>query len=185
MQVNQTLRTQWGNYSDRRNSYDDNEDIRQFIKLVSTNEHLSSYLKQYVNTGDYKFVPKPDGEYGVDLSLQDKSNNIVLTIDIERWSQWNQDWPEYYKHIHFLGRKEKFLKRETPFFMGFMNYHRTKVLMISKKDIQKYPTIEKFFKHKQVSDKVRELSMKDGYVFGDGLTEREKNVFNAYAEEKW
>jgi hypothetical protein len=113
----------------------------------------------------------------VDLSLQNEKNENVLTIDIERWSQWVDEWPDYYKHIHFLGRKEKFIQPDIPFFMGYMNYHRTKVLMISKEDIQKYPTIDKYFRRKQTTDRLKELPMSEGYVFGENITEKERRLF--------
>ena len=76
-------------------------------------------------------------------------------------------------------RVEKFLNQyNVPFFMAFMNFSRTKVLMISQEDIVKHPTIDKFFKHKGVTDRVRELKMSEGYIFGNNITDREKELFN-------
>jgi len=50
-------------------------------------------------------------------------------------------------------------------------------LMISEQDIRKYPTIDKYFKHKKVTDRVKELPMSEGYVYGEGITNREKSLF--------
>ena len=61
--------------------------------------------------------------------------------------------------------------------MAFMNYDRTKVLMISEQDIRKYPTIDKYFKHKRVTDRVKELPMSSGHLFGKNITLRERNLF--------
>ena len=179
MQITKAHKTAWGSYSDRRNSFDDDEDVSRFIKMVHADESLKSYLKSFLPKGTFSFQPKPYGQYGVDLALFSEQGAPVATVDIERWSAWNEDWPAYYKHIHFLGRKEKFLNQieNTPFFMAFLNFSRSKVLMISSNDIQKYPTIDKFFKYKGVTDKVRELPMSEGHVFGTTLTEREKELF--------
>ena len=179
MQITKAHKTAWGSYGDRKNSFDDDEDIKRFIGMIHRNESLKSYLKTFLPKGTFSFKPKPHGQYGVDLGLFSEHGTPVATIDIERWSAWNEDWPSYYKHIHFLGRKEKFLNQhDAPFFMAFMNFSRTKVLMISQDDIIKHPTIDKFFKHKGVTDRVRELKMSEGYLFGEHITDREEGLFN-------
>ena len=178
MTVTKAHKAAWGSYTDRKNSYDDDADINAFIQLCKNNSNLHQYLSSFMPKQKMVFKPKKDGMYGVDLSITTKDGKVCATIDIERWSQWNEDWPSYYRHIHFLGRKEKFLNQyNTPFFMAFMNYSRTKVLMISEQDIRKYPTIDKYFKHKKVTDRVKELPMSEGHVYGEGITNREKSLF--------
>ena len=178
MTVTKAHKTAWGSYTDRKNSYDDDADINAFIQLCKNDPDLHQYLSSYLPKKSLRFKPKMNGKYGVDLSITTEDGTVCATIDIERWSQWNEDWPSYYRYIHFLGRKEKFLNQyNVPFFMAFMNYSRTKVLMISEQDIRKYPTIDKYFKHKRVTDRVKELPMSEGYVYGEGITDREKSLF--------
>ena len=50
--------------------------------------------------------------------------------------------------------------------------------MISKDDIQKYPTKEKFFQVKNRTDMVRELPLSVGHVFGENITEKERSIFS-------
>ncbi len=168
----------WGSYSDRKDSYDDDEDITSFIKLCKTNDNLHSYLASHLPNKTLLFRRKMDGDYGVDLSIITEDEKVCATIDIERWSAWDNDWPSYYRYIHFLARKEKFLNQyEAPFFMAFMNHSKTKTLMISEQDIRKYPTKAKYFKSKGVTDMVRELPMSDGHVYGENITRRERELF--------
>jgi hypothetical protein len=181
MTVTKAHKTTWGSYTDRKDSYDDDADITAFIQLCKKDSNLHQYLSTYLPKKSLRFKPKMNGIYGVDLSIITEDGKVCATIDIERWSQWNEDWPSYYRYIHFLGRKEKFLNQyNVPFFMAFMNYSRTKVLMISEQDIRKYPTIDKYFKHKRVTDRVKELPMSDGYVYGKGITNREKELFHCH-----
>lgn len=178
-QITRAHKTAWGSYNDRKDSFDDDEDISRFIGLIHRDESLKTYLKTFLPKGTFSFKPKPHGKYGVDLGLFSEHGTTVATIDIERWSAWNEDWPSYYRYIHFLARKEKFLNQhEAPFFMAFLNFKRDKVLMISHKDINKYPSKPKYFKAKGVTDIVRELPMSEGYVFGRNITDTERGLFN-------
>ena len=177
MRVTKEHRTKWGSYNDRKNSFDDKKDIETFFNMIQKDESLKKYITSFLPETPDHLRKHPNGKYGVDIGIVCK-NNIIGTIDIERWKSWNPEWPDYYKHIHFLARKEKFLKQSNkPFFMANMNFDRTKVLMISRNDIEKYPTIEKYFHHKGVSDIVRELKISDGVLFGEGITEKERSIF--------
>jgi len=183
MQITRAHKTAWGSYGDRRNSFDDDSDIKTFITLIRKDATLKEYLCSFLPKGTFTFKPKPHGQYGVDLGLFSEQGKPVATIDIERWSAWNEDWPSYYKHIHFLARKEKFLEQhDAPFFMAFLNFTRDKVLMISEQDIRKHPTRDKYFKAKGVTDRVRELPMSEGWVFGHTLTGRERELFNVASD---
>lgn len=177
MKVTSVHRTKWGSYNDRNNSFDDREDIKTFFDMVNKDESLKKYLTSFLPETPDHLRPHPNGKYGVDIGIVCKGE-IIGTIDIERWREWNPNWPDYYKHIHFLARKEKFLKQsDKPFFMANMNFNRTKVLMISRNDIEQYPTKEKYFHRKGVSDMVRELKISDGVIFGEGITEKERSIF--------
>lgn len=168
-------KNRWGSYSDRKNSFDDGEDIYRFADLVNEQKPLREYLRSYIGEGDCGWVEKPDGDYGVDLALY-KDNVRVANFDLERWSQWKEEWPSFYKHLTFLGRKEKFLHQEVPFFMCWMSFNRDRVLVVDEQTILCYPTIDKHFRNHDVIDKIKNIPMKKGYIFGN-YTRIEKNLF--------
>jgi len=169
----------WGSYSDRSNSFDDTSDIDDFISLVNKHPELKSYIRSFLpeNT-NLIWKPKPLGNYNVDIGIVNSTHELVATFDVERWREWNPDWPTYYKHIHFLGRKNKFLlQNELPFFMCFLNYTKNKVLVVDRDTIENYPTIEKKFKRKAVRDTVRELPLSSGKLFGESFSVLETDLF--------
>jgi hypothetical protein len=159
MLVSNTDRTKWGSYGDRKDSFDDEKEIDAFIRGVKKNASLLDHIGDAVGREPMYFRPHFYGQFGVDLSLVDENNNPVVDFEFERWSAWDKEWPAYYRHIHFLGRKNKYLLEDRPFFMVFLNYSRTKCLVVEKEVILQYPTITKKFKKKNVSDKVRELPL--------------------------
>ena len=154
----------FGSYTDRRNHFDDELDVDAFI----------AFLKTIYIDGNVEYRKKPFGEYGVDLGVY-VNGKLSFTVDVERWSAWENEWPHFYSHVSFLGRKEKFLKRKENFVMVNFNYNRTKFICIDKKDIVKYPTIDRHTKGKL--DKVRKISFDDARLYGLELTEREKSLF--------
>lgn len=177
-------RKKWGSYKDRDNSFDDKADIAKFKEMFFENKSIRQYMSsRLTNTRNLDFIEKPYGDYGVDLGLKTETEpvQVVAMIEIERWSQWDDEWPSFYRSIHFLGRKNKFLeqsiKNDVPFFMVYFNFSKTKLLMVSKEDIIKYPTQEKYFKTQKKWDVVRDISPSDGHVFGNNLTERERGLF--------
>ena len=174
-QVSRIHKNTWGNYKDRTDSFDDKQDLKIFASIVSNTPKLKEYLVSRTTNNPDTFRLHPHGQYGVDMALIDDKNNELATFDIERWSEWKDDWPPFYKHIHFLGRKEKFLQDN--FFMVYMNYNRTKVIIVDNDTITQYPTINKQFKAKRVMDKVKEIPMNVGRVFGMNITDRERELF--------
>jgi len=173
--VTKKHRSQWGSYKDRKNSFDDSKDIYRFAELVNQYSSVRNYIRSYIGGGDCGWVEKPDGDYGVDLALY-RNGVRSANFDIERWSQWKSEWPHYYNYLQFLGRKEKFLGKEVPFFMCFMNFNRDRFALVDEKTIRSYPTIEKEFVHKNVKDRVKEISMSDGYIFGN-YSDHESELF--------
>lgn len=165
--VNQQLKTQWGSYSDRQDSFDDSEDISRFITMVGESHPLKKYIKNFIGSGDYVWVPHPDGEYGVDLALVEKTTQKrIVNFDLERWSAWKNEWPNFYRNIHFLGRKEKFLNKGVPFLMCYLNYNRDRVLVVDEDVIKKYPTVDTHFKKKDVIDTLKKIPLTLGNIFG-------------------
>lgn len=154
----------FGSYSDRNDHFDDELDIDTFI----------AFLKTIYIEGDVSFKKKPFGDYGVDLGVYVK-DKLSFTVDVERWSAWKDEWPNFYSHVSFLGRKEKFLKGKENFVMVYFNYNHTKFICVDKKDIVKYPTIDRHTKGKL--DKIKKISFDDARLYGSELTEREKNLF--------
>jgi len=155
---------EFGSYEDRSDSFDDDREVDTFIKFLST-VHKDD---------DVKFKKKPFGIYGVDLGVF-IDGQLSYTVDVERWSAWKDDWPKFYSHVSFLGRKEKFLNRKENFAMVFFNYDLTKFICIDKKSIIKYPTIDRHTQGKL--DRIKQISFDDARLYGPNLTEREKTLF--------
>ena len=179
-QVTREDKSKWGNYSDRKNSFDDDGDYEYFIQHTLTNKKFQKYLLQHIPKGvDCKWESKPDGKCGIDLALVDKhTGKKLLCIDLERWGPWKDAWPHYYKYIHYLGRKDHFLEEDEPFLIVFFEYNRNKFLVCEKETIKQYTTFNKYFKAKQLNDWVKEMKMSDGYIFGNNITDIEKRNFN-------
>ena len=151
----------------------------KIIEPSKTNKELQKYLLQYIPKDvDCKWKFKPDGDYGIDLALIDvNTGKKLLCIDLERWSAWKDEWPIYYRYLHFLGRKDHFLNEDVPFIMAYLNYNQNKVILLNKETLNKYMTREKYFSYKKCNDMVKEIPMIEGYIFGANLTNREINNF--------
>lgn len=162
----------FGMFSDRENNYDDEMEISKFTEFAK-----NFYDKTY------EIIPKPFGDYGVDIGIS-KDGNLISTVDVERWSVWDNDWPPQYKYISFLGRKEKFLKRQGDFAMVYFNKSLDKLLVVTKKDIIKYPTQEKYFVRFKKYDLIRQIPFDCGRLYGKNLTNTEKTLFkNHFVED--
>lgn len=153
----------FGSYFDRLNSFDDKKEI-----LITSN-----FLKNRCDSLD-KVKEKPFGLYGVDLGVFDSLDNLKFVVDVERWSQWKEDWPINYRYISFLQRKEKFLKN-FKFVMIIFNFDLTKFIRIKKEDIIKFPPIKRHTQGKY--DFVRKIPFEYGKMYGTGFGEREKSIF--------
>ena len=160
----------FGIFSDRKDNYDDSLEISKFIR----------FAKNFYDE-TYEFRVKPFGEYGVDVGIY-KDQELLSTVDVERWKQWDSDWPSNYKYISFLGRKEKFLIGSKDFAMVYFNKSLDKILVVSKKDILEYPTEKKFFSRYKKYDFVRQISFDCGRLYGKNLSSTEKNIFKNYYE---
>tara|TARA_Y100000385_G_scaffold203805_1_gene211164 strand:+ start:496 stop:996 length:501 start_codon:yes stop_codon:yes gene_type:complete len=165
MQVTNADKARWGSYPDRKDSFDDEQDALAFKKLVRSNKKLQSYIESFnPSTQTYHLIDKQFGQYKVDMSMVDSSDNVVADIELERWSQWDATWPSYYKHIHFLGRKEKFFK-DRPFFMVYLNKSMNKCMCLEKSVFEHIPTINKYFRYKKVWEYVKEIPLSEGVIY--------------------
>jgi len=156
------------------------EKITHLLDLRSLKSfELQKYLLQFLpKHGDCAWKFKPDGDYGIDVALIDKNTGKkLLCVDLERWSAWKNEWPSYYRYLHFLGRKDHFLEEPEQFLMVFFEYNRNKLIILDKETIKKYPTKRKWFAYKQLHDDVKEMKMSDGHIFGTNITERERKNF--------
>jgi|TARA_R110000823_G_C15629103_1_gene468485 hypothetical protein len=178
-QVTKEDKAKWGNYSDRKDSFDDDADYEHFIQHTRTNKKFQQFLLKHIPKGvDCKWKSKPDGPYGIDLALVDiHTGKKLLCIDLERWSAWKNEWPSYYRYLHFLGRKDHFLEEDEPFLMVFFEYNRNKFIVCEKETIKQYTTFNKHFKAKDKRDDVKQMKMSDGYIFGNNITSIERNNF--------
>ena len=153
----------FGSYGDRENCFDDKRELRI----------TSNFLRLRCDSYD-KIIEKPFGEYGVDIGVFDFENKLKFVVDVERWSVWKDDWPENYKYLSFLSRKEKFLKYDN-FVMIFFNYDLSKFVRIKKSDILKFPSVKRYTKGKY--DLIRKIPFECGKMYGKGFCEREKSIF--------
>jgi hypothetical protein len=159
-----------GVFSDRKDNFDDDMEISAFIKFAK------KFYKE-----NYEIRSKPFGDYNVDIGIY-RDNVLISTVDVERWRHWDEDWPNNYRYISFLGRKEKFLKRPEDFAMVYFNKSLDKLLVSTKKDIIKYPTQEKYFSRLKKSDLIRQIPFDCGRLYGKNLTDMEKQIFKNHYE---
>jgi len=167
--------SKFGSYTDRKTSFDDDKDIESFILFLKLVYNTTSSVEDYV------FKPKPYGPYGVDLGIF-KNNKLVLAIDIERWSKWNEEWPKNYKYVSFLSRKLKFVHKHNKFTMVFFNYDRSKFICVDGENITKYPSGARYTQGKM--DSVIKIPFDDARLYGNNLTEKEKYLFKNHTIRK-
>tara|TARA_Y100000310_G_C20537242_1_gene741446 strand:- start:289 stop:867 length:579 start_codon:yes stop_codon:yes gene_type:complete len=173
-------------YNDRTSSYDDIEDLDHFIWLSKTDDRIQRmlHLRHFpdYSGGNLQWVKHPYGQYDVDLGLKnDKTDEFLVVFDTERRWRWGEDWPHYFGSIHFLDRKTKFLenRREIPFYFSVLNSDRSKVLMIERETIEKYPTTNKYDYTNEMENRVREIPLREGRgcLYGSGFGKREQSYF--------
>lgn len=173
----------WGEqFNDRSNSFDDEKEINIFIKTVGETKELQNYISKFlpnVSKNGLVFQPHPHGKYGVDLGIRDKSNGnkLVMVFDLERWSQWDNDFPTYYKYLSFLSRKNKFLQDDVPFIMVWQNKDCSKYLMVDDSIIRETPSEKVVFKS-GYTDSVRKIPLEKGTILG-AKGEREIKYFSS------
>ena len=173
----------WGaDFSDRKNNFDDSPDVRMFIQHTLNDRKLQQYLLKYIPDGiACKWQYHPDDKYGIDIALVDETGKKHLLIDLERWKQWDNEWPDNYKYISFLARKSHFLEEPELFLMVFMSNKLNKLLIVDKESIKKYPIVDKKFKRwDNKSDKVRKVKFSEGNIFGTNITDIERDIFKCH-----
>jgi|TARA_B100002003_G_scaffold251218_1_gene293698 hypothetical protein len=180
--VNKEQINEWGsNFSDRKNNFDDSPDVRMFIHHTLNDTTLQQYLLNYIPDGiSCKWQYHPDDKYGIDVALVDETGKKHLLIDLERWKQWDNEWPAKYKYISFLARKSHFLEEPVPFLMVFMSNRLNKLLIVDKESIKKYRIEDKFFQKWGKTDKVRKVKFSEGNLFGTNITDIEKGMFKCH-----
>ena len=181
---NSALKQKYGTMNGRKNSFDDSTEINVFRTVALKNPDFQKYYMKFVDTSnDHEFIPKPydiPGKYSdVDIGIF-FNGKAVCHIDVERSgpTSWVEEHPRYYKWIHFLGRKDKYLvKYNCPFFIVLFNHNLTKFVAVEKSVFQHIPTKLKWFKQKQQEDKVKEIPCKSCHIFGKNITEYERAKF--------
>ena len=156
-----------GNYADRENSYDDNAEINLVTKWFSQD--------------GYTVRAKPYGSMGVDIAVY-KEDKFLFYADLERYDYVN--WPEGFWKCHsFLKRKHRYLTDEPykgkNFKMIWVNKNFTKIIIVSKPDIENSP-FQSFSVNGKRDPKGRiSVPLEKGHMFGTNFTEYEKKMFNA------
>ena len=174
-------------FEDRTSSYDDVGDLDHFIWLSKTDDKIQRmlHLRHFpdYSGGNLQWIKHPYGQYDVDLGLKnDKTDEFLVVFDTERRWRWGEDWPHYFGSIHFLDRKTKLLekRREIPFYFSVLNSDRSKVLMIERETIEKYPTTNKYDYTNEMENRVREIPLTEGRgcLYGSGFGKREQSYFS-------
>ena len=74
---------EWGSYEDRKNSYDDDDDLHIFIEMVKTNGALRSYIKRHTDLDQFTdqavLKTKPNGLYVLKIRDKIKYNSSIST----------------------------------------------------------------------------------------------------------
>lgn len=175
--VNRKEIDNYGNqFKDRKNNFDDDKEIDDFIEFVSNNKEIKKFIEQYLPKGNKKWKKKPNGDYGVDVGIIDDNKRLLLSLDLERWSKWTNDFPNYINHLSFLERKSKFIKRRTPFLMVWQNSDCSKYIIVDDDDILKVKPEVKYLKSGK-TDVVRKLPLSYGNIFGENITTNERKKF--------
>jgi len=192
-------------FLDRKNSFDDDKEnivFQEFLK--NTNSGVSEYLLKELNLPKgikFKYEFKPTGERdmmqlplyyyrgatidskgepndkGIDACFKNQHDDIVCLIDFERLGAWGDDWPSNYMNISFLERKAKYCNHDVNFFIVYFNRDMTKLLIVNKKDIISSDMVNENIPKYNISDNKRKLPHDRGYIFGNNLTDRERNNF--------
>ena len=153
----------FGSYNDRENSYDDEKELNI----------MKTFLEKRFDKS-FKVIKKPYGPYDVDIGVFDSENNLKFVVDIERWRHWKNDWPQNYRYLSFLERKNKFLKYDQ-FFMVYFNYDLTKFVRVEKSGIMSVEPEKRYTQGKY--DMVRKVPFNCGKLYGNFLGNFEKSIF--------
>lgn len=153
------------------NNYNDDPEIEAFERF------LKAFCISKHGKYEYEVIPKPFGEYGIDLVV--RLNGVdQFYVDVEVWKKWKDDWPWNYKNINFLERKYHFIEKYgDKFMMMYSNMNHDKFIMIKSKDIVNYPLVDVYIKEIQKWDKMRRLNFEDGILFGDNFGKIELERF--------
>lgn len=160
---------EYGTFSDRTNSYDDGKESKIFVKFFTSK----------FNSNKYKIVEKPNNEFGVDIGVY-CNGELCCAFDLERCKTWKDDWPSNWRCVSFLDRKSKYLKYPE-FGMVWFNNNLTKFAISWKKDILKFPVINRNMPNGQI-DRVREVDFKYAKLYGPSFNSNEMRVFENRVE---
>ena len=159
----------YGTFRDRKNSFDDNKEIKIFVKFLN-----SKYPK------DCEIVEKPFGKEGVDIGIF-RDGQLGCAFDLERSDTWKNDWPSKWKCISFLDRKSKYLFEDPEFGMVWFNKNLTKFIIAWKKDILKFPVSNRYLPNGEI-DRVRKVDFKYGKLYGSSFNPIEVEKFKNRVE---
>ena len=155
-----------------KNGYDDKQERLAFRRMVRTDPALRNFLIDYcsldIKNAPYNEVNDPLGMYGVDLGVVDKNDNIVCLVEVDVFFTWKDEWPHYYKWCHRLGRKEKYYAdNDYPYINITFNANHKNGILTTREIESQYPIKEKWFKHKQMNEMVREIPISEAIKIGE------------------
>jgi|TARA_X000001382_G_C3064790_1_gene145490 hypothetical protein len=162
-----------------KRGYDDKLERDAARKLFLNDKKFRKWIIDYanINSNDipFKLIANPlkiftkTGEpCGVDLGLIDKNGKIRCLVEVDVFFDWNPEWPSYYRWCHRLARKEKYYK-DTPYpyiNISFSADHKNGIMTTREIESQ-YPVINKFFKVKQMYERLREVPIPKAIKVGE------------------
>ena len=155
------------------NGYDDLPERTAFIRDMQTDSELKDFIYDYFDLQigkKYAIKSDPLGKYAVDLAVIDRETKAIKgLVEVDVFFSWKEQWPSYYKWCHRLERKTKYYEGTSyPYINITYNASRTEGFLTTRETEIKYPAKEKYFKIKEVYDRVREVPMADATWFKCG-----------------
>ena len=167
-----------------RNGFDDSPERTAFIRDMQTDSKLKEFIYDYFNLQSdrgYHVKRDPLGKKKVDLAVIDKGTDTYLPleegglggimglVEVDVLNEWTRTWPSYYRWCHRLGRKAKYYEG-TPYPYVNISYNtsHTEGVLTTRETEVKYPIKDKWFKVKQIWDRVREVPVSDAVFFKCG-----------------
>ena len=155
-----------------KNGYNDKPERDAFKKMIRSDPFLRNFIKEYckldINYAPYREIDDPLGPYAVDMGIVDKNENMVCLIEVDVFFAWKDEWPSYYKWCHRLARKEKYWKDTTyPYINITFNTNHKNGIMTTREIESRYPVIDKWFKQKQMTERLREVPISSAIKIGE------------------
>mgnify|MGYP001272249150 CR=1 FL=1 len=105
---------------------------------------------------------------GVDLGFVNKFKEIKCLVEVDVLYEWKDSWPTNYFCLSRLGRKEKYYTNTPyPYINISFSVDHKNGMMTTREIESQYPVINKFFKVKQMYERLREVPIPKAIKVGE------------------